>query len=92
MARPKKLSDSEKKSARVSLLMTPKLFDDVTTLAQILKVSVNDLFCSLAAQAVKKNRPAIDRVQSVIEDVAGTVSLPLDFDELDADVEGGELA
>ena len=54
MARPKTLSEYEKKSARVSLLMTTQMFDDVTTLAQIKKVSLNDLFTSLAAQVVKK--------------------------------------
>ena len=60
MARPKTLSEYEKKSARVSLLMTTQMLEDVTTLAQIKKVSLNDLFTSLAAQVVKKNRQSID--------------------------------
>ena len=78
MARPKTLTDETKKSARVSLLMTPKLCKDVTTLAQIKKISVNDLLCSLAAQIVKKNRGAIDEVQSVMEKVSATVDLTLE--------------
>ena len=78
MSRPKTLTDETKKSARVSLLMTPKLCDDVTTLAQIMKVSVNDLFCSLATQIVKKNRTAIDEVQGVMEKVSASVDLHLE--------------
>lgn len=79
MARPKTLSDAEKKSARVSLLMTPQMLADVTTLAQIKKVSLNDLFTSLAAELVKKNRHAIDEVQNVMIKVSPTVELTLDF-------------
>lgn len=79
MARPKTLSDTEKKSARVSLLMTPQLLADVTTLAQIKKVSLNDLFTSLATELVKKNRQAIDEVQGVMVKVSPTVELTLDF-------------
>ena len=82
MARPKTLADAEKKSARVSLLMTPQFLADVTTLAQIKKVTLNELFCSLAAQAVKKNRQAIDEVQKVMAKVAPTVEVSL-FDDDD---------
>lgn len=79
MARPRTLSDAEKKSARVSLLMTPQLLADVTTLTQIKGVSLNDLFTSLAAELVKKNRHAIDEVQDVMTKVSPTVELTLDF-------------
>ena len=79
MARPRILSDSERKSARVSLLMTPQMFADITTLAQIKKVSINDLFTSLAADLIKKNRRAIDEVQDVMFKVSPTVELTLDF-------------
>ena len=79
MARPRTLSDSERKSARVSLLMTPQMFADITTLAQIKKVSINDLFTSLAADLIKKNRHAIDEVQDVMFKVSPTVELTLDF-------------
>ena len=79
MARPKTLSDAEKKSARVSLLLTPQMFADITTLAQIKNVSLNDLFTSLAADLIKKNRRAIDEVQNVIVKVSPTVQLSLNF-------------
>lgn len=78
MARPKTLSDGQRKTARVSLLMTPRLFDDITTLARIKKISVNDLFCLLAEQTVKKNRVAIDTVQKILNDVSSTVDLTID--------------
>lgn len=79
MARPKTLSDTEKKSARVSLLLTPQMFADITTLAQIKNVSLNDLFTSLAADLIKKNRRAIDEVQNVMVKVSPTVQLSLNF-------------
>ena len=82
MARPKTLSDTQKKSARVSLLMTRQMLDDVTTLAQIKKVSINDLFTSLAAELIKKNRQAIDEVQEVMSKVSPTVQTTLNFEEV----------
>ena len=81
MARSKTLSDADRKSARVSLLMTRQLLDDVTTLAQIKKVSINDLFTSLAADLVKKNRQAIDEVQDVISKVSPTIQTTLNFED-----------
>ena len=82
MARPKTLSDAQKKSARVPLLMTRQMLDDVTTLAQIKKVSINDLFTSLAAELVKKNRQLINEVQEVIDKVATCVQTSLNFEEV----------
>lgn len=82
MARPKLLAADEKKSARVSLLMTPQFLADVTTLAQIKQITLNELFCSLAAQAIKKNRPAIDEVQKVMAKVAPTVEVSLFDDDI----------
>lgn len=82
MARPKTLSDAQKKSARVSLLMTRQMLNDVTTLAQIKKVSINDLFTSLAAELVKKNRQQIDEVQEVMDKVAPCVQTSLNFEEV----------
>ena len=81
MARPKTLSDSSRKTARVSLLMTPKMLADVTTLAQIKKLTLNELFLSLAADLLKKNRQAIDEVQNVMNKVSPTVEITLNFDE-----------
>lgn len=80
MARQKTLSEAERKSARMSLLMTKQMADDINTLAQIKKTTLNDLMCSLAAQIIKKNRQAIDEVQNVMNKVADTVELTLDFD------------
>lgn len=82
MARPKTMTEAQRKSARVSLLLTQQMLDDVTTLAQIRKVSLNDLFTSLAAQLIKKNRQAIDEVQSVMSKVSPTVEITLDFEEV----------
>ena len=82
MARPKTITDAQRKSARVSLLLTQQMLDDVTTLAQIRKVSLNDLFTSLAAQLIKKNRQAIDEVQSVMSKVSPSVEITLDFEEV----------
>ena len=72
MARPKRLSADEIKTARTSVIMPPKLYADVTTLAQIQRVSVNDFFNSLAAQAIERNREAIDEVQAVMAKYAVT--------------------
>ena len=80
MARSKTLSEGERKSARVSLLMTPKLFADVQTLAAIKKCSLNDLFTSVAAELVERNKAEISEVQSVISTVAPRVQTSLDFE------------
>ena len=80
MARPKTLTDPQKKSARVSLLMTPAFYNDVSTLAQIQKTSLNDLFLSAAEQLVKKNRRAIDEVQEVMARLSPSVQTSL-FDD-----------
>ena len=77
MARPKTLTAEATRSARVSLLMTPKLYDDVTTLARIKKMSLNDLFNQLAAQVVDKNHEAIDAVQSAMAAAEPTVNLSI---------------
>lgn len=78
MARPKTLSESERKSVRATLLMTPAMFADVSTLTQIKNISLNDLFCSLAAQVIEKNRQEIDKVRAVISEAAETVDLSAD--------------
>ncbi|MBR0288588.1 MAG: hypothetical protein IJQ82_06370 [Selenomonadaceae bacterium] len=80
MARPKTLTDPQKKSARVSLLMTAAFYDDVVTLAQIQKTSLNELFLSAAEQLVKKNRRAIDEVQATMARVSPSVQASL-FDD-----------
>ena len=80
MARPKKLSADEKKSARATLLMTPQLFDDLQLLATISDQSVNSLLCALVEQVVSKNRSAIDAVKTTISEVAPTVDLRIDDD------------
>lgn len=69
------------KSERVSLLMTPQFLDDVSTLAQIKQMTLNEFFCSLAAQAVKKNRQAIDEVKAVMAKVAPSVQTSLYDDD-----------
>lgn len=84
LARPKTLKEVEKKSARISLLMTPQLLADVTTLAQIKQCSLNDLLTSLAAQVVKKNRQQIDEVQGVMNEAARYVQLSIDFETAQA--------
>lgn len=81
MARPKTLTAAETKSARTSLLMTPQFLDDVSTLAQIKQMTLNEFFCSLAAQAVKKNRQAIDEVKAVMAKVAPSVQTSLYDDD-----------
>lgn len=80
MARSKTLSEGERKSARVSLLMTPKLFADVQMLAAIKKVSVNDLLTSVAAELVERNKAEISEVQSVMSAVAPRVQTSLDVE------------
>jgi len=80
MARSKTLSEDERKSARCSLLMTPKLFADVQMLAAIKKVSVNDLLTSVAAELVERNKAEISEVQSVMSAVAPRVQTSLDVE------------
>ena len=85
MARPKTLTDETKKSARVSLLMTQQMLCDVTKIAQIKKVSLNDLFISLAAQVVKKNRGVIDNVNATLKYAADKVNLQVVVEGGDSD-------
>lgn len=73
MPRPK--SDAEIKSARISLLLPPTLYADVVTMTQIKKCSINDFFCALAEQAVKKNRRVIDDVNDALKKAADAVNL-----------------
>lgn len=79
MARP--TTYTEKKTARVSLLMTNQLLNDMTTLSQIKRMSLNDLFTSLAVQVIKKNRQAIDEVQSIMSKVSSSVEITLNFED-----------
>ena len=79
MARPKTLSAAEKKTVRVSLMMTPALYADISTLAQIKRTTINDLVCSLATQVVKKNRQTIDDASSAMKNYAAQIELTLDF-------------
>lgn len=75
MARPKKLSADEIKSVRISVIVTPKVSADIVTLAQIMRVSVNDLFNMLAAQAIERNRGVIDEVKAVMNQAADNVKV-----------------
>lgn len=68
MARPLKKNDDEKRTARISLLLTPAMHADITTLARVHGVSVNDYFCALAEKDIKKNRRTIDKVNAVMSE------------------------
>ena len=80
MPRPK--SDAEIKSARISLLLPPTLYADVVTMTQIKKCSINDFFCTLAEQAVKKNRGVIDNVNAVLDNAFAKVDFRLCADDV----------
>lgn len=82
MARPKRLLNSEKKTARVSLLLSPRLHADILTLAQIKGVSVNDFFTTLAEQIVAKNSATIMDARKALDALAPDVSFELERREI----------
>lgn len=77
MARPKTLTDAEKKNVRVSLMLTPPLYSDITTLARIKNTSVNELIYSLVEQLAKKNRTVIDEAGATMKNYAAQVYMNL---------------
>lgn len=82
MARPKTLTDAEKKNVRVSLMLTPPLYSDVNTLARLKGTTVNELIYSLVEQLAKKNRPVIDDAGATMKNYAAQVQMNLFEDNL----------
>ncbi len=81
MARPKKNDRESIKTARASLAMTEKLYNDISTLAQISGVSVNDFICRQMELIVKKNRPTIDKVNATLNAAFKELELTADESE-----------
>lgn len=81
MARPKKNDRESIKTARASLAMTEALYNDISTLAQIQGVSVNDFICRQMELVVKKNRRTIDKINAALSDAFKELELTVDEKE-----------
>ena len=64
----KKAYGEESRKKRVSLIVTPSMYNDVTTMAAIRGTTINDFIIGLIEPVIKKNRATIDKVQDVITD------------------------
>ena len=64
----KKAYGDENRKKRVSLIVTPSMYKDVTTMAAIRGTTINDFIIGLIEPIIAKNRTTIDKVQGVITD------------------------
>ena len=62
----KKAYGDENRKKRVSLIVTPSMYNDVTTMAAIHGTTINDFVIGLIEPVIKKNRATIDKVQGVM--------------------------
>ena len=56
---PRKSIDEEKRTERISLIVTPSLFEDIEVLADSQGISVNELVTGVMSDVVKKNAKLI---------------------------------
>lgn len=59
MARPK-IPVNEKRSERITLIMTPAEYEGLYSLAQMQDRTINEFCCAILSQVVKKNSAVIE--------------------------------
>jgi predicted HicB family RNase H-like nuclease len=62
------ISRKELKRKRLNLLIQPSLYDDLTKIAYIKRMSVNELICQAAKEFRDNERRALDRYKTVVEE------------------------
>lgn len=75
LARPKNVDRESIKTERVSIALTPPVYNGVLSLAQIQGVSVNELVGELIERVVKQNAAVIADFNAARDKAAETVNL-----------------
>lgn len=82
MARPK-LPGDDRRTSRVTLIMTPAEYEGLYILAQMQDRTINNLCCSILAQIVQKNAAVIEAFKADKKKHAADID-----DELSIDISG----
>ena len=78
MARPRKENDDEKRTERLSLALTPIMHADITTLARMQGVSVNDFVAHVLELVAKKNQAVIEEFEAARQRTADKINFNVD--------------
>ena len=75
MSRPRIKNSFEKRTERVSLVLTPDTYQAVATLAQIQGISVNNLIVSVLDGVIEKNATVIEKFNAALTEARADVTL-----------------
>lgn len=75
MSRPRIKNSSEKRTERVSLVLTPDAYQAVAILAQIQGISVNNLIASILDGVIEKNATVIEKFNTSLIEARADVTL-----------------
>lgn len=75
MSRPRIKNSCEKRTERVSLVLTPDTYQAVAILAQIQGISVNSLIVSILDGVVEKNAIVIEKFNAALTEARADVTL-----------------
>ncbi|MBQ3444468.1 MAG: hypothetical protein IJG33_14640 [Selenomonadaceae bacterium] len=75
MSRPRIKNSCEKRTERVSLVLTPDTYQAVAILAQIQGISVNSLIASILDGVVEKNAIVIEKFNAALTEARADVTL-----------------
>lgn len=75
MSRPRIKNSCEKRTERVSLVLTPDTYQAVAILAQIQGISVNSLIASILDGVVEKNATVIEKFNAALTEARADVTL-----------------
>lgn len=75
MSRPRIKNSSEKRTERVSLVLTPEAYQAVAILAQIQGISVNNLISSILDGVIEKNAIVIEKFNTALTEARADVAL-----------------
>lgn len=75
MSRPRIKNSCEKRTERVSLVLTPDTYQAVAILAQIQGISVNSLIASILDGVVEKNTIVIEKFNAALTEARADVTL-----------------
>ena len=75
MSRPRIKNSFEKRTERVSLILTPDTYQAVATLAQIQGISVNNLIVSVLDGVIEKNATVIEKFNAALTEARADVTL-----------------
>ena len=75
MSRPRIKNSCEKRTERVSVVLTPDTYQAVAILAQIQGISVNSLIASILDGVVEKNAIVIEKFNAALTEARADVTL-----------------